>query len=358
MYSNDNKRTGREQFKHQFTLLINQILLHLNIFYRSLYMGISLSLLPVIVTGCSDSVLPEINLISQSKLISKIQIMNLGSLSTESTLDILIFNDDKLKRLDSYQRIEGFNDDIAHASSTEGDKIFFLYYGSRDDRYGWAQINSLKTLGKISCDLEDEDKDNPVMTAQCRCVAGESDVQVELKSLTCMVHLTDLQCDFSGTADANATVTEVKAYLTNVNATSSITPESSTNSIRLINAGMLNPADLEGFKDRSIIMQEITDKLGLEMVRPDVRFLCYPADKDTGRNTRLVIEGKIEGHTYYWPIEIGDNGNITRNTIYSYSILLRRRGTSDPDTLIDRGDVEMKVRVKPWEEKDNYYVGF
>ena len=358
MYSNDNYRTGWEQFTHQFTLLINQILLHLIIFYRPLFIGVSLSLLPAIVIGCSDSVPPENNLISQSKLISRIQISNLGSVSAGSTLDILIFNDDKLKRLDSYQRFEDFNDHIAHASSTDGEKIFFLYYGSNDDRYSWAQINSMNALGKISCNLEDEDRENPVMTARCRCTAGENSITAELKSLTCMIHLAELQCDFSGTADADATVTDVKAYLTNVNATSSIMPESSYNSIRMINTGRLNPDDLEGFKDRSIIMQKITDELGIELIRPEARFLCYPSHKDTGRSTKLVIEGKIEGHTYYWPIELGGNDGIARNTVYSYSILLRRRGTSDPDTIIDRGDMEVKVRVKPWEEKDNYYVGF
>lgn len=356
MYSDSNRRTGRERFLHQFTLLINQILLHQTFFYQSL-IGVSLSLLPAIVIGCSGGVLPEEGTIGPSKSRITLELNSIKHSSTGSTLDILVFNDDRLKRLDSYQRIEYFDSDIAYASSTGGDKIFFLYYGSRDDRYGWAQINSLGSLSKICSHLEDECRDNPVMTGQCRCAAGENATAVELAPLSCMICLTHLQCDFSGTAYANSTVTNVRAYLTNVNATCSIAPEASGSS-RLINVGMLNPDDLKGFSDRSIVMQEITDRLGIDIQKTDVCFLCYPNSQGKGRDTRLVIEGQIDGETYYWPIEVGEGDGIARNCLYSYSILLRRKGTSDPDILIDRRDVELEFKVKPWEEKDSYYVGF
>ena len=287
-----------------------------------------------------------------------IQTGNQKFFSSGNTLDILVFNDDRLQRLDSYQRIEDFNDDSAYASSTAGDKIFFLYYGSTDDRYGWAQINSMGALSRIHCDLEDESKENPVMTGQCRCCAGEGAIEVALTPLSCMVCLTELQCDFSGTAYANSTVTDVKAYLTNVNASCSIIPGSAHSGIRLINAGMLNPDDLKGFADKSIIVQDITDRLGIDLITTDARFLCYPGHQDTGRSTRLVIEGNIDGETYYWPIEVGDAEGITRNHVYNYSILLRRKGTSDPDNIIDRRDIGVGLKVKPWEEKDDCYVKF
>ena len=356
MYSDNNSRTGRERFLHQFTLLINQFLLHLNIFYRSL-IRISLPLLPAIAIGCSGGVLPEEGTIGPSKSRTTLELNSIKHSSTGSTLDILVFNDDRLKRLDSYQRLEYFDSDIAYASSTGGDKIFFLYYGSCDDRYGWAQINSLGSLSKICSHLENEARDNPVMTGQCRCTAGESTTAVELTPLSCMICLTHLQCDFSGTAYANSTVTNVRAYLSNVNATCSIVPESSGSS-RLINVGMLNPEDMKGFSDKSIVMQEITDMLGIDRLKTDACFLCYPNSQGKGRNTRLVIEGQIDGETYYWPIEVGEGNGVVRNSLYSYSILLRRKGTSDPDILIDRRNIELEMKVKPWEEKDNYSVGF
>ena len=121
---------------------------------------------------------------------------------------------------------------------------------------------------------------------------------------------------------------------------------------------MLNLEDLKGFSDRSIVMQEITDMLGIDRLKTDACFLCYPNSQGKGRNTRLVIEGQIDGETYYWPIEVGEGDGVVRNSHYSYSILLRRKGTSDPDILIDRRNIELEMKVKPWEEKDNYSVGF
>lgn len=357
MYSNNTYRTGREQFLNKFTLLINQILHYFFIFSKP-FAGISILLLPTFLTGCSESVPSCHEDIGSPYSARMFDIKVKHIFKSGGTLDILAFNNDRLKRLDSYQRIENFSGNTAYPSSTGGEKIFFLYYGSVDNRYGWAEINSMSSLSKITCNLEEEQKDNPVMTGQCCCSAGTSSTSIDLSPLACRVRLTELQCDFSGTAYAKNKVTDVKAYLTNVNATCSIVPESSNTGVRLINVGMLNPDDLDKFLDQSLIMEKVTDELGLTIIRPDATFLCYPGNSDPGRSTRLVIEGKIEGQTYYWPIEAGDSEGLCRGCSYEYRILLRRKGTTDPDILIDRKNLEVKLNVKPWEERENYYVGF
>ena len=359
MYSKVKYGTGREQFTYKFTikftLLINQILLH---FIRPAYAGIFILLLPTIFIGCSDSVPPRSDDFCTHSVVRSRVTSPISQYLSGSTLDILTFNDDRLGRLDSYQRIEKFTGNAVYPTSTSGGKIIFLYYGSVDDRYGWAQINSISSLGKICCNLEDESRNRPIMTGQCRCIAGETSIPIDLAPLSCKVKLTQLQCDFSGTPYAKSKIRDVKAYLTNVNATCSIMPESYPNKVRLINVGMLNPSDIEGFKDRSILFQEITGELGLNIIRTDACFLCYPNNTDATRTTRLVIEGKIDGETYYWPLEVGDGEGISRNCSYEYCILIRRKGTSDPDILIDRKDIGLNLNVKQWEEKENCYVGF
>lgn len=357
MYSKGSYRTGREQFHIKFTLLINQILLNFINFFKPVA-GIFILLLPTFFTGCSDSVPSCQQDIGSLYFCQTSNIKATQYFKTGSTLDILAFNNDRLKRLDSYQRIENFSGSAAYPSSTAGEKIFFFYYGSTDDRYGWAEINSMSALSKIHCNLEDERKDAPIMTGQCSSNAGSGNISIDLSPLACIISLTELQCDFSGTAYAKSKLTDVKAYLTNVNATSSIVPESSNAAVRLINVGMLNPDDLKGFDDTSVIMQEITEVLGLTIISPDAKFLCYPGCTDKGRSTRLVIEGKIENETYYWPIEAGGEDGLCRGCSYEYRILIRRKGTTDPDILIDRRSVEVNLNVKPWEEKESYYVGF
>ena len=68
-----------------------------------------------------------------------------------------------------------------------------------------------------------------------------------------------------------------------------------------------------------------------------------------------MIEGKIGSDIYYWPIGLG---TLDRGKRYSYNILIRRKGVSDPDTVIDPADLEFNFRIKPWTEKEEYQVLF
>lgn len=350
--------TGREKFQQNFILLTNQILLQFyNCYHGVLIKGISLSLLPTIAIGCSTSVLPQHDTDGKSA-VTKTLTSPFDNLYTGGTLDILVFNDDKLQRLDSYQRVERFEGTAVHPTSTGGQKIIFMQYGSENDRYQWAEINSYGTLRKMTCRLEDESIDSPVMTGHCRCDAGESEIPIRLTPLSGRIVLKTLGCDFSGTPYEGEAIHDVKAYLTNVITSCRIIPESSNGEQRMINCGMLNRYDLHGFRDKSIIEQHITDLLNESCMQVEADFLCYPNSNDKSRPTRMVLEGKIAGTTYYWPIEIGDGNGTERGMAYVYDILIRRKGTTDPDVPIELKDMEINLNVKPWTEKEDYRVRF
>lgn len=343
-------RIGRERFHHVFILLTNRIISRFYYRYLKLpLMGISLSLLPAIAIGCSDSVLP-------SAYLKRLNIPS-SHLENGGTLDILVFNDDRLQRLDSYQRIETLEDNIVHATSTDGAKLIFLQSGAQNDRYRWAEINSYSSLRKICCSLENECRESPVMTGVARCAAGDEDIPVNLKPLACRIKLNSLKCDFSGTPYSAEELREVKAYLTYVNATCSILPESATPT-RLINSGMLSSFEMRQFSDTSLICQDIADKAGKKTIHPDACFMCYPNDLESGRRTRLVIEGRLQGVLYYWSIEVGAGNGTERNRTYAYNIVIRRKGTTDPDILTEVKDIEFDITVKPWIEKEDYPVRF
>ena len=351
---------GREKSQHTFTLLTNQILSRFYYCYlRALIAGLSLSALPAALTGC-DSVPYSDEVITCSSYSINF-VRSLSSFTGRTgTLDILVFNDDALKRLDAYQRIDGFNSSKAYPTSSGGDKIMFFYYGPPKDRYEWAEINSYSSLCKMSCDLESETIESPVMTGCCRCSAGEEEeeVQTDMKPLTSRVRLQSLRCDFSGTSYSSQTIEDVKAYLINVNATSGILPDDSRNHTRIINSGMLNMLEVMKFKDQNIIFQAITDRMDNRTVYPKTEFLCYPKTDDPSRSTKLVIEGRINGNTYYWPVNVGEDGHTERGITYSYSILIRRKGTSDPDLPLEPRDIEIDYRIVPWEEKEAYQENF
>lgn len=356
MYFKDSHNTGQEKFHKKFTVLTHRI--HTQFYYcypEALIKGICLLFLLTLAYGCSESV----DYVEETQLdITSPYFTSSVRFNAVNALDILVFNDDRLQRLDSYQKIKGFTGDMVHATSTGGQKIFFLYYGPSKERYEWADINSYGALRKVICNLEEEDRDNPVMTGHCRLDAGLVQGSVTLTPLASEVWLNSLRFDFSGTPYAGRPVSETKAYLINVNASCSITADSGSGGMRMINTGMLNPDDMNGFADRSILMHTFGEDFHTQTAHPEKSFLCYPNGGDTGMLTKLVIEGKIDGITYYWPISVGKEGGIARSSSYRYDILIRRKGVSDPDSLIEPEIIEIDLSIKPWNEKENYPVRF
>lgn len=311
-------------------------------------------LLPATTTGCSDNAPTE-----GSSICTISHCKNAGVYSAQgSALDILIFEDDRLRRLDAYMRIEDYVSGIVTPSSTGGEKIYFICINSGKDKYGWADICSYSSLGKITFDLENEDRDALVMTGEHRGIAGIDIETLSLKPIASSVQIGSLRCDLSGTPYAGKRIKDVRAYLTNVNATCSLTGVPSKGQTRLINQEMLCEYDLKYFKDRTLIVQEIAAELGKTALRTEKSFLCYPNYGDRTRSTRLVIEGKIEGIVYYWPIEICPDEGIGRNMSYNLGITIRRRGTTDPNCLVDPTAVDLNLKTKPWMEKEEYQIRF
>ena len=350
---------GRKLLIHEFSLLTNHIS---KIFYycflRAFRARISLSLLPVIASGCSSAVSPSADMLPVVISSMSSQHINSGTGTEGGTLDILVFEDDRLRRLDTYQRIEQWSGEKVYAASTGGDKLVFLCCNPQGDRYDWAKIGSYASLDKKYCNLEDEIRGRLVMTGEGRSKAGEDTLQAEVTALASEVHLKSLRCDFSGTPYSGKKITEAKAYLTYVNASCNVFGNSSGGMIRLINPGLLNMSDVKLFKDSSMIVQELAGEIDGKAKGCSESFLCYPYKGGTSISTRLVIEGKIDGKTYYWPMEVCPDGGISRNCRYSFSVNIKRKGSTDPDCLVALADADINLEIKRWAEKEEYKVGF
>ena len=352
-------RLGREESLILNSMLTNQVLTIIyKHFLKARNIGLSLLLLPAIITGCSSSGFPDD---SPSHEFSSHTILKCNAplgVENGSTLDILVFNDDRLQRLDSYQRVEDFDGQFSYRASTEGEKIFFLCCNPQTDRYGWAGINSYSGLERTICDLEKEQRENLVMTGEFRGEAGGTSGSAYLTPLVSEIFIESLKCDFSGTTYPGRKMTEVKAYLTYVNAACGLLESSGTKHTRIINSGMFNEYEAGIFGDISMITQDLAEELGASPVNSPASMFCYPHHDKSGRNTRLVIEGDIDGETYYWPIEIGDGEGIERNCRHAFRIFIKRKGTSDPDILIEPTDIELEIKVKSWLEKRDWQISF
>ena len=76
---------------------------------------------------------------------------------------------------------------------------------------------------------------------------------------------------------------------------------------------------------------------------------------DGKKFTRVVIEGELNGITYYYPIAVPE---LERNNCYSLDITIKRPGSLDPDSDVEKGTLLATVSVLDWDIADNNVVEF
>lgn len=277
------------------------------------------------------------------------------------TLDAFFFDIETNNRLDCYQRLDN-PQEVCNLASGSGPKTLFLIANSRRERYDWTDIKNLSTIADICVNLEDERPDFPVLTSLQKTTAGE-DINLNLTPLTCEITLRSIRCNFTEKPYANEKFTLKRIFLTYVNATTSIVPESNDKSTRIINAGMLDENHLESFYDKDIIVKEIEQVIGAGPSSINCSLHCYentPKEESIGSPfTKLVIEGQIAGDTYYYPIRVNaSRGGVTKGSSYIFDIVVTRTGATSPDGELNEGEVDITMEVKAWKEKDSHSVEF
>lgn len=323
----------------------------------------TLSLLLPVLFSCIPS-----QLTSEAETILKVRTQQNRIRPEIVTLDILAFNDDPLMRMDSYQRISYFSGDIASIRSQTGDKIIFACANSHKDIFWWSGISSFPSVGGMYAELQLESPDNLLMCGESRTHAGSPVTEeIVLSPIAAQVVLRSIRCDFSDTGYETEELTDVKAYLTNVNARCSLDAEDPVNPTHIINYAGHDEDDIRGFAHPEIIYRHIGASVGNRTVWPDIKFLCYPnAGREDGPGTpftRLVIEGMIQGERFWWPVSINrqdgcDEVGIYRNRCYVYDIVIRRKGMKDPDTPVEASQAECLLNTMTWDGKGEHHIGF
>lgn len=330
-------------------------------------LGLLLFIVPAIQYGCSDVIPVSCQNSATSEMSATKTVLPLsGSVSTDGAcLDIFTFNDDDLQRLDSYTRIEHFSGTSIPVTSQSGQKIILICANARRDLYDWAEISSLGSIRSMTVSLEKESAEAMTMTGICRTTAGDECEEMVMTPVASEIVLRSLGCDFSGLPYAGKELTEVKVYLTNVNAEAYIYDRSNAMPLRIINMGMLNNEDVSMFKEPELIVKNVDGKVSGSSIRTNMHFICYPNCAETESPgspfTRLVIEGKIDGDTYYWPVNINrqnEGTGIERNCRYVFDLVIRRKGTTDPDIPVRHEDIETTLEIMPWKEMQEEYIEF
>ncbi len=332
------------------------------VFVKSSLILSTITLIFSVLQGCSkhpqDSGFTEVH----EKASVKFAVQNIKNTRMHS-IDALVFNDDPLQRLDCYQNFEDTIEGEHFIGSCGGDKILLLCANLQWEKDSWRQYNSFKKAGTLKVNLEDEERDYPIMSSFSFIKAGES-ADIALERLSSEIELRSISCDFSGKPYDGESITDTKAYLINVNACCSIMPQPDEPIERILNHGGLIESDLDAFNDKSMIVSEL-EEINTNHQKVGCKLICYPntsSEESIGSPfTKLVIEGKIHGETWYWPLDINraDSGiGIERNRRYIFDITIRSKGTKDPNTTITPEMTDIKFEAETWKEKESYHVSF
>ena len=295
--------------------------------------------------------------------------ISFNSLLDSGPLDIFTFNNDRLRKLDSYQHIESFSGGTLSISSRRGSRIVVAIANSRTAEEAAGRIFSYDDLAGLRESLSNENPEQPVMTAEETVEAGSPEgCRMTLTPLLAEIRINSISCDFHSRPYKDARLENVKIYLTNVCSRYPLTGDAPETPEELINCGGFRNEDSEEFRFPGSVSGRIDGAIGMDVVYPGIIMCCYPSHCDeespSSPFTRVVIEGTIDGETTYYPINVnreepgsGHQG-VYRNESYIYDITITRKGVDNPDTPISGAEAGMIFSIVPWNERNHRTVTY
>lgn len=267
-----------------------------------------------------------------------------------------IYNDDENALLDCHQDAIPKNG-FLQLSSTSGRKKAVVVQGFDTDGLGYSSIASYSSMCEVCSSIFDEklssrDGAGAVMCGECSFEAGpQRRYNLTLTPLLCRVHLESLEVDFSGRPYRDKKLEDIKVYLTNVRALCPLVDCDHRGAQEILNYAGWDASLPSRMKNIGLIRSDEPHD-GLDLY-------CYPHEAGSigelgNPPTRLVIEGRIDGNTVYYPITIAD-GVMKRGVCYSYRIVITRSGGPDPDSPVETETVNFEYEILPWSEKENRY---
>lgn len=258
-----------------------------------------------------------------------------GSLSSAKA-SLFIYNTYGSQALDAFYNLD-ISGGQAVFTSTKGPKKAVMVCNIPESSFLYENIASYSAMKGTYASFMNENPDNPVLVGELSYGTGDTKSIMTLRPLLCKMEIMFFETDFSGEPYGSMKLENPKAYL--------------------INFEGFCPVMENGRAPEEIMSDGEFDYFGasrlahMEMVYsnkvPGAALYCYP-----GKETRLVIEGTIDGHTYFYPVPLNRLGKMKSGTRYALDILIRRKGTLDPAVDADSGMIRCSIIKMPWEEKE------
>ena len=276
---------------------------------------------------------------------AQIYILPSGKTTIEG-LDLLFFQGEPLCRLDAWQHFDAVSGNRVTGTSSSAARTVVILSNYPDG--SWSDIRTYESLSGLRFRLEEESPSAPLLFGTATAGTGGT---VVLRPMLARITLRSLACEFSGRPYAGERLQDVRAYLTYASRECRpFDPQDVPSS--WLNGGHLDEAETASLSHPELVLSEITPSLG-GRIYPLADFYCYPNPSDGsefGRPaTRLVLEGRLRGITYYYPIDLP---GLEANRQYRLDVTLTRAGTTDPDTPAVSGSIRLESQVMDWDGRE------
>ena len=284
--------------------------------------------------------------------------------NTINTLEIFIFRvnqgqaDDGV--LDGYRKFTAQElGDLTslEVQTTTGKKV--IYAVANAHRANWQGINTRALFEQQTALLANDNLKNFIMVGGKEAELGlASTVAFTIQRIVARVQIVSLKTAFAGGPYDGMTLKGVKAYLTNVQGEKYIY-NGEGNNLTVLNSKQYIETDAAGCTMSGMLY----DNLGIDLSDSGYKtahsFYCFPnnidQEGDDKKFTRVVIEGELNGVTYYYPVAVPQ---LERNNCYSLDITIKRPGSLDPDSDVEKGTLLATVSVLDWDIADDNVVEF
>lgn len=280
------------------------------------------------------------------------------------TLEIFVFRVNEGKPddgvLDGYRKFTaeelGTLTDL-EVQTTTGNKM--IYAVANSHRANWKGINTRALFEQQTALLAEDDLKNFIMVGGIQKeLQLATTVSFSIKRMVSRVQISSIKTAFESGPYEGLELVGVKAYLLNVQASKYISNGLGDN-LRVLNRGAYKAEDASACAMPGMIYEELGTSISDSGYSTPHYFYCYEngftAESEENKFTRVVIEGKLNGITYYYPIVLKE---LARNCCYSLDITIKRPGSTDPDSDVEKGTILASITVQDWQVLPGTVVEF
>lgn len=280
------------------------------------------------------------------------------------TLEIFVFRINEGKAddgmLDGYRKFTSAElGSLANLEiqTTTGKKM--IYAVANSHRASWKGINTRKLFEEQTAQLVQDDVKNFIMVGGTQAqLQLASTVSFAIRRMVARVKLNSVKTAFAGGPYEGMSLTDVKGYLTNVQA-SKLIHDGSGNNYAILNSGKYVEGDVNSCTMQGMLYDDLAASVTDAGYSNPHYFYCYEntleSEESGGKFTRVVIEGKLNGTTYYYPVILK---GVARNSCYSIDITIKRPGSTDPDKDVEKGSLSATIAVEDWKVEGDNKVEF